>query len=166
MDTIEDNTDLLIEASEFGDGAEVERLIPISDPKMYSTALSFAVFNGHVECVKRLIPLLDSKACDNALFLAAKYGHTECVRLLIPVSDPKASDALHCAVINGHNNCVDLLFDVSDYDKVLDRLKKHLANIPERWQYLEDKIIAQRQRNMIAQEITVSSSVVVKQRKI
>ena len=90
------NDHKLIEAATIGDTEEVQRLIPISDPKaLDSRALRWAVHNGHAECVKLLIPVSDPKVLDSeALRWAAHNGHTECVKLLIPVSDLKVVNKL------------------------------------------------------------------------
>lgn len=93
MPNIKENTKLLIQAAETGDIVEVQRLIPISDPKSQeSEALQFAVYYGHIECVKLLIPVSNPKEHNSrALCLAAENGRTECIELLYPVSDPKVA---------------------------------------------------------------------------
>jgi len=90
MSNIQHNTELLLQAAVDGDAVEVQRLIPLSDPKAYgSRALQMATQNGHIECVKLLIPVSDPKANNSsALQFAVSLDHTECVDLLYPVSEP------------------------------------------------------------------------------
>lgn len=132
MDIIYHNTQLLIDAVKRGDAAGIQRLIPSSCPKYNNS---------------------------DALKWAAVYGHTQCVKLLIPVSDPKAynSNSLFMAAREGHTACVDLLFEVSDPQTVLHRLQEVFSNNPKKWQYLEEKILAQQQRDILNNEIAQHS---------
>ena len=119
MSNIEHNTRLLIRAAQNGDDVEVQRLIPISNPKgKDSEALYWATLYGHVRCVELLIGVSDPQANGSyCLKTAAAQGHTQCVALLIPVSDPKAdhsNQALLLAVHHGYTECVKLLIPVSD----------------------------------------------------
>ena len=102
-----------------GAAAKVSALLAAgADPmRESSSALRWAAYNGHEECVRLLLPLSDAKAeRSQALWLAAQNGHVECVELLIPVSDPKAdrSYALRAAAHYGHAECVRLLLPVSN----------------------------------------------------
>lgn len=83
-------TILLLDASKRGDLEEVNRLIPISNPKFQnSQALVQACLYGHIDVVKALIPVSDPKTINGwALRTAAEYGHTEILQLLLPVSNP------------------------------------------------------------------------------
>lgn len=123
---IQHNTQLLKQASEHGDIAEVERLIPISDPKAHNNAaLRWAARNGHLEIVKMLLPVSDPAANESAaLAWAAEKGHTDIVKLLIPVSHPKDSAALAWAAGNEHIECVKLLIPVSDFNNALSILQE------------------------------------------
>lgn len=57
---IKTNTELLIQTSQNGHFSEVQRLIPISNPKANnSLALTRAVVNEHIDIVKLLIPVSD-----------------------------------------------------------------------------------------------------------
>lgn len=160
MKNIKKNSQLLIEAAQNGNIEEVDRLIPLSDPKARdSLALRWAAGNGHVECVKLLIPVSDPKSCKSyALQMAAAMGHVQCVRLLIPVSRPKDDNslALRSATRCAQNACVDLLFEVSDPIVALDLLKKESVNNTEKWQYLEEKINEKQQEMLNAVVETTS----------
>jgi len=129
--SIKKNTQLLIEAAEIGDAAEVQRLILRAKPKtQYILALYNAARSGHAECVKLLIPLCDPKASNSiSLYLAAQHGHAECVKLLIPVSDPQANQcfALCWATGNQHLECMRLLLQVSNTE-VNNRLLRSTAH--------------------------------------
>lgn len=104
---IEDNTKRLFEAAKNGDLNEVQRLIPISDPKdKYSVALRVAIDHDHTECVKALIPVSDEYS--DAMAEAARNNKVEYVKLLLPLSDDHES-ALHAAAGNNHIECVKLL---------------------------------------------------------
>ena len=104
---IEHNNELLLEAAKKGDINEVQRLIPISDPKhKNSVAFREACENGHFECVKALIPVSDGY--NFAMNEAARNNKVECVKLLLPLSDHHES-ALHAAAGNNHIECVKLL---------------------------------------------------------
>ncbi len=140
MSNVKRNTELLIQTAKHGNAIEVERLIPLSTPNAFDS---------------------------EALRWAARNGHTQCVQLLIPVSDPKVDNslALRWAMYYNHNDCVDLLFDVSDVHVVLRHLQTDYPNDQTYWKYLEEKI-AQRHRDVIAQEISEHSFVMTKQRKI
>lgn len=109
------NSQLLIQAAEAGDAAEVARLIPLSDPQYdNSCALRTAVQYGHTKCLRLLIPVSDCNA-DNSIALrwAAGVGDVECVRELIPVthsSQNGLSISFLCAAAEaGHEQCVQLL---------------------------------------------------------
>lgn len=117
MSHIEDNTELLIQAAEKGDATEVQRLIPLSNPKNSDfAALRYAAAFGHTECVKLLIPVSDpgSETC-YALHWAARGGHAQCVELLIPNTHPKNGNiALRAAAESGHPECVKLLIPIGN----------------------------------------------------
>lgn len=101
---IRDNTNLLFRASQHGDLDDVQRLLPLSDPKARGS---------------------------EALSLAAANGHTECVKLLIPVSNPndRYSLALQYAVMHKHIDIIKLLIPVSHYQWVLTKLIKENIDI-------------------------------------
>lgn len=130
MNAQNNNTNLLLAAAECGDAAEVQRLIPISNPKR-------------------------DNSC--ALQLAAKNGHTKCVQLLIPVSRPKDDNslALQWAARGEHAECVDLLFDVSDPSLALQHLQRQYVR--SRWNHLEEKINIQQQQKKLLDEATRAS---------
>lgn len=126
---IQQNTQLLEQASQNGDAVEVKRLIPISDPRVRnSVALRWAAGKGHTEIVELLIPVSDCNTMYSyALRGAAQHGHIECVKLLIPVSDPKANDseALQLAVRSKHREIAKCLIPVSDYTVALQNMLHH-----------------------------------------
>ena len=140
MSNIEENTRLLVQTAENGDAVEVQRLIPVSDPKANnSAALRFASSNGHLKCVK----------------------------LLIPVSNPKANNsyALQAAVENGHTRCVELLYPVSDPVVALKQLQHDYPNDYNAWGQLQHMIDAERVRNTLNAEVG-TTTVVKAQRKV
>lgn len=101
------NTELLLEAAKNGDINEVQRLIPISNPKhQHSAALRAAIDNDHTECVKALIPV--SNEYDFAMQAAAQHNKVEYVKMLLALSDDHEM-ALHMAAGNNHIECVKLL---------------------------------------------------------
>ena len=68
---LQDNTKLLIEASEKGNVELIKQLIPVSDPHWYdSRALLKASEHGHAECVKLLIPVSNPKTLNSVALLA------------------------------------------------------------------------------------------------
>lgn len=118
MNSIDNNTKLLIKAAEMGKTSELQRLLPISDPKAHdSLALRWAAKHGHIECVHILIPASNPLSMHSqALRNAAEGGFSDCVAALIPVSDPKDNDseALRWAADERHVECVRLLIPVSN----------------------------------------------------
>ena len=86
---IQNNTCLLIEASNLGSIDIVKKLIPVSEPKTdNSIALRCAAFYGYKEIVQLLLPVSDPKVNDSeALQRAAEFGYLDIVKILIPVSD-------------------------------------------------------------------------------
>lgn len=163
----QNNNDLLLFAARDGNVAEVCRLIPISDPKAYSSeALRLAAQYGRTECVKLLIPVSNIRG-SYALKIAADYGHTQCVELLIPVSDPKAKDssALSGASFYGHTPCVELLYPVSDPLIVLKQLQHQWPHDSKKWGQLQEMIEVERVRNMLNAEVETPTAAKV-QRKL
>lgn len=138
------------------DAHEVQRFIPLCDPKQnQSEALRKAAIFGHTECVKLLIPVSDCAADDNrALRQAAYAGHVDCVALLIPVSDHKnnQSSALAAALQGGRLECAELLYDVSDLGRALQVLKK-TASSQESIRILTQRIAAQKEHAIIQESI-------------
>lgn len=114
---------LLIEAAQQGNLAEVLRLIVLSDPKAQSNeALEQAARHGHVKCVEALIPVSSPKFDNSfALWIAACQGQTDCVAKLIPVSGVKdgVCRALNVAARNGHIGCVHLLLPLHTQKELL-----------------------------------------------
>ena len=110
---MDNGNDDLFEAAKQGNIADVQRLIPLSDPEVLSDALQTAAYFGHSECVRMLIPVTNSQK--DALKSAALCGHFECLQLLLPLSTfEKRTQALQLAASSGHHNCVELLISVSD----------------------------------------------------
>lgn len=169
MPNIKENTKLLIQAAETGDIVEVQRLIPISDPKSQeSEALQFAVYYGHIECVKLLIPVSNPKdRYSSALQLAAQRGHTQCVELLIPVSNPKEhnSRALCLAAENGRTECIELLYPVSDPKVAIKQLQHLYPDNYNKWGPLYEMVDAERVRNTLTAEVGTATTAKV-QRKM
>jgi len=165
----QNNNDLLLFAARDGNVAEVRRLLPISDPKAYSSeALRLAAQYGRTECVKLLIPVSNPKIQGSyALKIAADYGHTQCVELLIPVSDPKAdkSQALQWAVAKRHTQCAELLYPVSELAVALKHLEQDYPDHYDIWGQLYEMIEAERLRNNLILEVKNTASVKV-QRKV
>ena len=151
------NTELLFEAARDGNTEDIQRLIPISDPKNNdSMALQVAASYGHTECVKLLIPVSDPKANNSAaLGWSAEYGSTEALKILIPVSDPKANDsvALRQAVLHGHTDCVDALYGVSDVHAALKDLQHNNIDDYTKWRSFEQRVEAERQHSVLSNEV-------------
>lgn len=164
MSVSEINTQHLLDASDQGNTAEVQRLISISDPALNNEALRRAAAHGHVECVKMLIPVSNPKHNDSsALQWAAANGYVACVKELIPVSEPKThnNEALVAAAFYGHHECVDLLFDVCNPEDALEELKMRIrvgtTGRSYHSAYLEEKIHIQRvleQRTVLEKEVS------------
>ena len=179
--SIEENTNLLIEAARKGDTPEVQRLIPLSDPTcndsqalvcaasgghtqcvrvlipvsvLKSPALNLAAGKGYTQCVKLLLPVYDLKAKSSALFWATANGHTDCVKLLILASDPKVDNsfALQKAVANAHQSCIDLLYSVSDPHAALHELQHDYPDDEDVWGELERRIF-QDQRDKLNDQV-------------
>lgn len=169
MSNIAENTKLLIQAAERGDAAEVQHLIPISDPTFSdSEALCSAAQYGNAKCVELLISVSDPKADDSAaLREASSNGHFKCVELLIPVSDAKAnnSQALRYASSYGQLKCVELLYPVSDPTVVLKELQYDYPNDYNAWGHLQELIEVERVRNTLNAETATTAAVKV-QRKM
>lgn len=108
---IQNNTELLLEAAKNGNLTEVNRLIPISDPKrQYSAALRAAIANDHMDCVQALIGV--SGDYNFVLSMVALDNHLEYVKMLMPFSE-NHEDGLHAAAANNHIECVKLLLPSS-----------------------------------------------------
>ena len=169
MSNIEDNTRLLIKAAETGDASEVQRLIPISDPKGNdSEALYVAAIYGHARCVELLLPVSDPQANGSyGLKMAARNGHTQCVKLLIPSGHPKTQNscALQLAVEYGHTQCVELLYPVSAPISALKELQQDYPDDYTRWGHLYEMIEAERLNTVLHTKIGERTSVKV-QRKM
>lgn len=175
--SIQHNTQLLREAAKAGNAEDVQRLIPLSDPKdcdslalrtaatlghtecvellipvsnVFSDSLRWAAHNGHVRCVELLILETPPQNGSKALQWAAEHGHTECVKLLIPISNPKEDNslALQLAVQNGHTECIELLYSVSDPTAALNTLK-HKCH-PKAWIAFEQYIEAEEAKRLRA----------------
>ena len=155
---IQHNTSLLIAAAMQGDHTEVERLIPISDPKINdSQALYFAAANGHAHCVERLIPVSDPLSSDSlALRLAVGNKHVACVKLLLPLSDPKSlnSTIMVAAVLSGDRECVDLLYPLSELDTVVDMLHKNNMARASEWWWFKERIDNEKLNDFLSGELS------------
>lgn len=169
MSNIEDNTRLLMYVAERGDAVEVQRLIPISNPKAKnSEALHSATIYGHARCVELLLPVSDLQADGNyCLQMAARNGHTQCVELLIPIVNPKANNsyALCVAVRHGHTQCVELLYPVSEPMVALQQLQHDYPDNLNIWGQLQQMVDAERLNTVLHTEIGEHTSVKV-QRKM
>lgn len=158
---IQHNTNLLIAAAMQGDYTEVERLIPISDPKINdSQALYFAAANGHAYCVERLIPVSDPLCSDSlALRLAVCNKHLACVKLLLGVSDPQAANSsiMLAAVLSGDRECVDLLYPLSDLDKVVDMLHKNNMERVSEWWWFKERLDNEKLNNFLSGELPTTT---------
>lgn len=101
---LENNTHKLIEAAKCGDCAEIQRLIPLSNPKLFnSEALWKAAVAGHPKAVELLIPVSEPKIDRSSAFRwAVRYNQHETAMLLLPVSNPneKDNEVLRFAVNN------------------------------------------------------------------
>lgn len=153
---IKENTQLLIQAAQQGNAAQVQRLIPVSYSKFSeNAALCYAARYGHTECVRLLIPVSDPTAAESvALYYAVDGGHIECVRLLIPVSNPKdnASVALRRAYHNNDAICIDLLYPLSSPQEALHHMQTHYPDEVNVWKELERRVSTE-QRGKLNQEI-------------
>ena len=161
MSNIEDNTRLLIQAAERGDAVEVQRLIPISNPKGNdSEALYVAAIYGHARCVELLIGVSDPQANGSyGLKMAARNGHTQCVKLLIPSGHPNTQNsyALQLAVEYGHTQCVELLYPVSDPISALKELQQDYPDDYTRWGQLQQMIDAERVQHTLNAQIATAT---------
>lgn len=116
----------LIEASDRGDWATVNQLLPTADVSLRDddgyTAFLSAVARGHLNIVREFlfrVPEVagDKSLCDTtALMLAANYGHMEVVELLLKCPETRVddvdvhgSDALWFANNVGHYDIADKL---------------------------------------------------------
>lgn len=118
----EDNFNL-VQACKDGCLDEVERLLPITDPKTQDCApLQWAAWRGVLEIVQRLLPLSTPipRQCAG-LQMAVAQGHIEIVKLLMAVDDPKKlnSEPLQIAVYNNNLDMMELLIPVSDHQAAL-----------------------------------------------
>ena len=104
-------------ASELGFKEFVDALIPRTEPKYHSKALSKAAGKGYVECVKQLLAHSNPKGRNSkALTKAAKGGHLDVVQLLLPISDLEQNHnhALRAAATYGRMECFNLLRPLCD----------------------------------------------------
>lgn len=156
MNDIAHNTTLLIQAATIGDAAEVQRLIPVSDPKFDdSRALRTAAEKGHFECVKLLAAVSDPKSMNSkALEWAAYIGHLEMLQFLIPLCNPKDrnSYSLQMALYGKHLDCLDELIPVSDPEAALQEYKKVYRGEQNKYDLLQQSI-ARYQRKMLHDHI-------------
>lgn len=123
---------MLITAAKAGDIKALARRCKLgflqADPQ--SEALSWAAYNGHLECVEFLIPLCDVQANQSMPFrYAAMSGRLEALKLLLPFSDPKAlnSDALRQAALYGHVECLMLLIPLCGVEAHYSLALQHAA---------------------------------------
>ena len=118
----------LIAAATNGIAADVDRLIKdganveAKDAERERTALIWAGYNGHADCVRLLLHAgADEDAKGNkqesALLLAAFKGHADCARLLLDAGSNKeaknvaGNTSLMLAAFGGSVDCVRLLLD-------------------------------------------------------
>lgn len=109
-----------------------------------------AIQFGRVDEVERLIPLCDPKHNHSeALWHAATIGNIECLRLLIPVCDPKSSNslALRCALYYQHKDCVAVLYPLSNVNKALTYLSAEYDFID--WAERLNSIVAHHQQGVL-----------------
>ena len=98
------------------------------------SALLWAAYHGHTDCLSLLLPLSDPTQTDlygrSAFHWASSYGHVECLTLLLPTAHPCQTDnngltALHSAAQKGHSDCVAFLLPFSDLS-----LRTHTFHTP------------------------------------
>ena len=157
MNDIAHNTMLLIQAATAGDAMEVQRLIPLSDPKNHhSRALLKAVRQKHMDCGQLLIPVSNPHDCNTILVEAVKVGYGPNIELLIAADDPKYNDseALYCATEMRTDDIIQMLIDVSDVDVVLRDLKNlYTAGEAGVWERLEAIVEARHQNKLLHKHI-------------
>lgn len=143
---------LLVAAAAEGNISEIQRLIPLTNPKNGdSAALRYAVANGNIDCVKLLLPVSDPKALNSQILRdAVENNQIECLKILLPLTDPKSQDsgALYDSCVNINHLCIELLVDESDAYRVLDKLQKNHPNKPLYQEYLQ-KTLMDRQRHRL-----------------
>lgn len=119
---IEDNTLKLIEAAKCGDCVEIQKLLPISNPKLFnSEALWKAAIAGHPKAVELLIPVSEPKIDRSSAFRwAVRYNQHETAMLLLPVSNPneKDNEVFRFAVKNDNVNTVTQLLPFMPRDLI------------------------------------------------
>ena len=95
---------------------------PLATTPSQMTALHWAAYKGHADCVALLLPLSNPNLPDcygqTPLILAARVGHANCVRLLLPVSSTRHQDAYGLTALQyavrlsartGHSDCAQLI---------------------------------------------------------
>lgn len=119
---IEDNTLKLIEAAKCGDCAEIQRLIPLSNPKLFnSEALWKAAIAGYPKAVELLIPVSEPKIDRSSAFRwAVRYNQHETALLLLPVSNPneKDNEVFRFAVDNDNIQTISMLLPFMTKDLI------------------------------------------------
>ena len=124
----------LLEAAKYGSLHELQNALDqwadprAPDPNTLTqthpmTALHYAAYYGHADCVALLLPVSDPLALGafgrTSLHFAADMGHVDCVSLLLQCSDPNLPDcygytSLILAARNGKVDCVQLLLPASN----------------------------------------------------
>jgi ankyrin repeat protein len=135
------STTRLMVVARRGNLAEVQALLPISDPRAANRdgvdALGFAALAGHADCVRALRGHCDPNRRDaegkDALMMAALSGSVDCVAELLTVCDPRAKTgngltALMLASGMGFAPVAHILMERSDLD-AMDRLGRNAQGL-------------------------------------
>lgn len=105
------NTSKLHRAVKHQDTAEVERLIPISDPTDQSySALITAIINNDTRCTQLLVPFYPWNEKTEYLKTAAQHGCIDVLKILLPLATPdQINSAFVGALKNNQVECSDFL---------------------------------------------------------
>jgi len=162
-----------ITAARFGALECLEALKTVSDATSNDAqALKEAAKNGHLDCVKflwnRSIPHLESRGA-KALIAAACNGQLEVMQYILDQGvDPhyKMSQPLCEAVLHHQYDAVNLLYEISNPDHVLTTLQSRCSNQYNQWQWFEEYVQSNNQKNILTTEICNVSNPVSIARKI
>lgn len=120
-----DNNFALVQACKDGNLDEVQRLLPMSNPRAHnSAAVRWAGDGGHLEIVRLLAPLSNLQSC-LAVQAAAINGQVEVLHCLLEYDIPPAiqRNALELAATACNAEIFKLLIPGSNYQQVLQNIQ-------------------------------------------
>jgi len=131
--------------------------------KKHGDKLKVAIKHSKVPDVRRLIANPPSSTTNSwhnhvyfvLLMMAVDLERAPIVELLLPHSDPKTRNSwvLQKASIKDHAQLMDVLYDVCEPLKALEALRAEHPNDYSKWQPLEQRIEANRLRDVLTQHI-------------